>query len=362
MPPTSTIWQLEEQTRGKHKVLKSYLEAWFPKLATWSGRVVFIDGFAGPGEYEGHEKGSPLIALESILGHSHREKINGKVTFAFVEANRKRADHLRALVEPYREKLPKGWSLQVVTGKFDATMTEMMNVLEQAGRSLAPAFVMIDPFGVSDTPLSVIAEILKNRRAEVYISLMYEAINRHCGTPEFAPHLDALFGCTHWREGLTIDDPQARRAFLFDLYSAQLRQAGADQVVHFDLYNGNRLVYSIFFASGSWQGANTMKEAVWKIDPSGEFQFRGSSQSVLDLSSPDFQRLQEVLSEKFKDTGWVTISDVQRFVGSDQTDFHLGHLKKGALKPMEQSGQIELDSTSRSRKCTYPEGTRLRFL
>lgn len=49
MGPKNTLWPLEPHTRGKHLVLKHYLDAWFPILGSWSGRILFIDGFAGPG-------------------------------------------------------------------------------------------------------------------------------------------------------------------------------------------------------------------------------------------------------------------------------------------------------------------------
>lgn len=45
-----TLWQRDEQTEGKHIVLRSYLDGWFPILSRWNKRLLFVDGFAGPGE------------------------------------------------------------------------------------------------------------------------------------------------------------------------------------------------------------------------------------------------------------------------------------------------------------------------
>lgn len=69
MEPKSTLWPLEPHTRGKHLVLKHYLDAWFPILGSWSERILFIDGFTGPGEYESGEEGSPLIAIGTLREH-----------------------------------------------------------------------------------------------------------------------------------------------------------------------------------------------------------------------------------------------------------------------------------------------------
>jgi three-Cys-motif partner protein len=67
--PKETVWPLEPHSFGKHIVLRRYLKAWLPILGTTQGRIVFIDGFAGPGEYTGGEQGSPIIALEALGAH-----------------------------------------------------------------------------------------------------------------------------------------------------------------------------------------------------------------------------------------------------------------------------------------------------
>ena len=58
---------------------------------------------------------------------------------------------------------------------------------------LAPAFVMVDPFGVAGTPMEVFNRLFQNPKCEVYVSFMYEAINRFRGRPEFESHLAFLF-------------------------------------------------------------------------------------------------------------------------------------------------------------------------
>ncbi len=62
-------WSIPPHTRAKHEILRYYLGAWFPILATIQHRLLYIDGFAGPGEYEGGEDGSPIIALKVAKDH-----------------------------------------------------------------------------------------------------------------------------------------------------------------------------------------------------------------------------------------------------------------------------------------------------
>jgi hypothetical protein len=211
--------------------------------------------------------------------------------------------------------------------------------------------------------MDVIRRILQNPRSEVYISFMYEAINRFKEAPEFERHLDGLFGCDTWRKGLKIQDGYERKTFFYDLYAGQLRKNGARYVVRFELYSGNRLIYAVFFGTQHVKGANLLKEAIWKVAPFGDFSFRGtrSEQLTLDILSPDFAPLQVVLRKEFKRKGWLSIARIEDFVGSDRTDYHLGQLRKGALVPMEDSGQLEVDESTRRRRHTYPPGTQIRF-
>jgi hypothetical protein len=155
---------------------------------------------------------------------------------------------------------------------------------------------------------------------------------------------------------------QARTA-LYALYERRLRDAGAKQVIHFDIFDGNRLKYSIFFASQHEVGADRMKAAIWKAAPDGGFAFHGSRTPELALAaSPDFRPLKKQLRAKFGDGKWHDISEIVSFVKSDATDYHSGQLKQKTLKPMEEAGQVEADPATRRNKRTYPDGCRLKFL
>lgn len=361
MPPTSTIWQLEPHTQGKHLVLRKYLDAWLPIMSSWSGRILFIDGFAGPGQYAGGEEGSPIIALRALADYSATKPLTAEVVFIFIEKEPDRADHLRQMLSSIA--LPSSTTAQVVTGTFDGTLTSVLDDVDAQSTHLAPCFVMVDPFGVSGTPMSVLSRILGNRASELYISFMYEFINRFSTTPEFEPHLDELFGTPEWRRSTTVQDPDARRDSFYEVYERQLRKAGAKHVVRFELYQGQRLVYAIFFATQHPKGCDKMKQAIWKVVPFGDFAFRAASpgQLTMSLAAANFALLQQQLLAEFRGKGWIQIENVEMFASSDRTPFHSGHLRKCGLVPLEDSGNIAVDPSSRRRRHTYPPGTRLMF-
>jgi len=358
-----TLWHRGPHTEGKHLVLRNYLEAWLPILGSWNGRILFVDGFAGPGEYADGEDGSPVIALKAFIDHAHKRVIRGEVAFLFVEESEARANHLRGRVEALADDLPPNTNVEVRTDRFDESLNALLDELDDRGKRLAPSFVMADPFGVSGTPMNVMERILGHPTCELYISFMYESINRFLATDEFAPHLDDLFGTDEWRGAEDLSGEERKR-FLYGLYARRLKEVGARHVVHFDLYEGNRLVYAIFFATQHAKGCDLMKRAIWKVAPSGDFAFRGAKneQLVLGVDNPDFLPLRAILAERFRGEEWVDIDDLVEFMASDEVEYHTGHLKKQVLKPMEADAALEVDESTRKRRGTYPSGTLIRFV
>lgn len=95
--------------------------------------------------------------------------------------------------------LPKNVKLKAETAAFERAMTDIPNSITP-GKQLAPAFVMLDPFGVKGVPMALIQRILKNGHAKLCISFMYESIDRFKSTPEFDPILTTLYGSEEWKK------------------------------------------------------------------------------------------------------------------------------------------------------------------
>lgn len=259
-------------------------------------------------------------------------------------------------------KLPETAEVHVWPGTFDSLMTEALDQLDRQQTRMAPALVMMDPFGVKGIPIDVIKRILGNEKCEVYVTFMWEAINRHIGAPEFEGHLNQLFGTDGWKDAIRLEGRE-RKLFLHRLYRQKLKAAGARQVVRFHLLKGKRLKYSIFFGTGHTLGSDRMKEAIWKADPSGDYNFRGGEQAQISFLEPNFAPLQEALRERFEAAGWVSIKRIEEFVRSDATIYYAGQLRSHALLPMERAGRIEVKVNERVRKkgSTYPKTCRINF-
>ena len=363
MPPKDILWPLEPHTVGKHRVLRNYMQAWLPIMSRWNGQVVFIDGFAGPGEYDRGEPGSPVIALRTLIDHQSRRRFACKFYYVFIEKDKRRCNHLSNLLTNMHAEIPENCNYEIINSAFDETLTVVLDKLDEQNSQSAPSFIMIDPFGVSDTPMPVIARILANLKAEVYISLMYEFINRFDKKVEHEARLDKLFGYDSWRIGRNITNYEEKKQFYLELYERQLKAAGAEYVLRFELYEGGRMVYAIFFGTHSLDGCDKMKQAIWKEAPLGDYKFKGDLINQLSLGDDilDIASFRKSLINEFGSRGWVTIEEVTNFAKSDRTGFHSGHLKAKTLTPMEREGAIEVEPSSRKSKRGYPQGTKLRF-
>jgi three-Cys-motif partner protein len=215
-----TIWNLDPHTAKKHEILRRYFEAWLPIMASWNGRIVYIDGFAGPGRYSNGEDGSPVVVLKAARDHTF--PIKAELVCIFVESDLERCRHLKSVLDELASTLPDRVKYGVVHGRFDDHLTKTLNVIEKQKKNLAPAFVFIDPFGFSHTPFSTVSKLLGSSRCEVLVNFMYEEINRFLSVEKHAQDYDELFGTNEWRNAVNLTAPAERKKAIHDIYLKQL--------------------------------------------------------------------------------------------------------------------------------------------
>jgi three-Cys-motif partner protein len=360
--PLGTIWDLDPHTAKKHDILRRYFDAWLPIMASWNLRVVYIDGFAGPGRYSKGEDGSPVVVLKAARDHTYPMKT--ELVCIFVENDIDRCKHLRGVLDELAPTLPNRIKWEVAYGRFDEHLTNTLNLIEAQKKNLAPAFVFIDPFGFSHTPFKTVSKILGNSRCEVLVNFMYEEVNRFISLEEHADNFDKLFGTPEWRSVRNLSGPKQRRKAIHDIYLKQLKTCAA-YVHSFEMLNkGNSTDYFLFFATNNLKGLEKMKDAMWKVDDTGSFQFSDhyDSRGLLSLFSaqPNLAPLQDAISKNFKGRS-ISIENLQEWVIAE-TEFLSKHLKRPVLAPMEEAGEVSVaNPTSKRRKGTFSPGTILKF-
>lgn len=354
---------MEPHTEAKHEILRKYLDAWLPIITSRNGRVLYIDGFAGPGEYIGGKCGSPIIAIKSVM--EHKMKITSEIKMLFIEADEERCEYLKQKVGALKD-IPSNIETECICAKFDAKLKEILEYIDGQKGKLAPAFVFIDPFGFTGFPFSLIKRIMQNERCEVLINFMYEEINRFVGDEKLWPGLTETFGTEKWKDVIPEKDPKKRMEILHGIYKEQLeKEAGIKYVRSFKMMNKmNKTDYFLFFGTNMLMGLEKMKEAMWRVDKSGNFQFNDATyntfQGILFEPSPRLSELKKIIIEKFKGKS-VSSKQLGDFIVIN-TPFLRSHYKTSILRPMESASPPTIEVSNRKRNGTYPDDCIIKFL
>lgn len=288
-----TIWPIEPHTEAKHEILRYYLGAWFPILATTQHRLLYVDGFAGPGEYEGGEDGSPIIALKVARDHLLRDKLHRsgmELVFFFVEKDEARYQNLEQKLA--KLQLPSNFKIGMECDTFEHAFSGVLTKIEEQSKRLAPAFVFIDPFGLTGFPLSLIRRLAKQQSSEVLVTFNYQSLNQwFLWDKSKHEHVDALYGTNAWRGALDITNSQKREDYLRRAYQKALASLSW-KVRPFRMINRhNQTQYYLFFATRNWLGMLAMKRAMWSAAPAGDYKYS-------DLSNPEQASLFEKLYDE----------------------------------------------------------------
>jgi three-Cys-motif partner protein len=355
--PEETIWAIVPHTFAKHQILRNYLDAWLPIMSTISQRLVYIDGFSGPGEYKNGEPGSPIIALEAAKNHP--APLARDLVYIFIEERADRVAHLKSRVAAL--KLSGRFHVTIQQGTFAENLTSILNGLGP----VAPTFALIDPFGFAGIPYALIRRLLGKNKSEVLITFMVDSMNRWLThkNEEIRGHITEAFGT---EDALKIAFGNGDRAgALKDLYQRQLREA-AKFVRYFEMRDhDNRVVYYLFFASNNAKGHLKMKEAMWKVDPHGDFKFSDATNPAQTLlfSSPSSSPLADDITAKFQGVGQLRVEQVENYV-NDETAY-LGRHMREALAQLEAAGKLSVAATKADGKKrqgkTFPKDVLVTF-
>jgi three-Cys-motif partner protein len=355
--PDETVWEIEPHTQAKHELLTRYLNAWFPILGSWNTKVFYIDGFAGPGTYKAGEPGSPLLAIDAARQQQRFLK-DSKVLFLFNESEKERHDELRGRIDQIEDDLPDTFDLYLEHGEFVDLAQKLVD--DRGNRSFVPTFAFIDPFGWKGVPLNLIANLVRDKRSELFILFSYNSLNRWLTHKHQQENMRSLFGCDDYLRAVGMR-PTDRKKFLAGLYEQQLRYAGKfEYISRFEMIEKTgRTSYFLYHCTRNIKGLAVMRSAMWKIDPLRGCQF---SDKVAGLESmfegPLTFDLEDRIMAAFSGQ-LVPIEKLEEFVliGSP---FAPEHLKKVTLKPMQHAGLIT-EVVGQKARGTFPKGVQVRF-
>lgn len=201
-PPPS----IEEHSKAKLDVLRSYLHAYFDRLNVNLARDEFkldlIDGFAGGGVFQDDDtivSGTPLIMLEESeaaierLSRARTKPLRFDFKHYFVDKEAAHTDHLRKVLSEHGYQV-NDEKIIVRNSRFedvvDDIIAEVRRRQPRAGRSL----FLLDQCGFSQVEISLIARIFSELpAAEIILTFAADALTNFLAeTPEFVQMVTPL--------------------------------------------------------------------------------------------------------------------------------------------------------------------------
>jgi len=196
---------------------------------------------------------------------------------------------------------------------------------------------------------------------------MYGDINRFLDLDDNEVHLTETFGTDEWKNA-PKNDPNKRLEFLHDLYKKQLKSFSGANITFVNSFmmknKSNQTSYFLFFGTNKIEGLEKMKEAMWRTDKSGNFEFSDATyrpfQGVLFEDKPRYSELKIIILEKFKGKT-ISSKKLGDFVVTE-TSFLRSHYKIPILRKMEKESPSQIQVSNRKRKGTYPDDSIIKFL
>jgi three-Cys-motif partner protein len=344
----TTVWPANPHTLAKHRILAGYLKAWMPILSRQSAarnerakEVLFIDGFAGPGRYEGGEDGSPIIAMNVAIDHGHPFPL--PVSFLFIEHDRDRFDSLVQVIENQRPRISSSANIRLLPperGDCETVLTQLLADRQAGRRPIGPMLAFLDQFGYSDVTMGLIAQVMRNPSCEIFSYLDWRFLNAFMTDEKKWPAITRAFGDESWKACLSLHGKAREQSFL-KTYSDRLRNAGNTTFVwHFAMFGeGDQLLYWLFFCTNSLRGLEEMKKAMWHVDDQGSFRFSDANNpnqlTLAIMSAADDKWLAEHLHTRFLGHS-KSVGELKEYVLVDTPC----HKFKECLATLEREGRV----------------------
>ena len=302
---------------AKHRLIKHYLDGWFPKLGTWAGRVAYIDTHAGRGRHVSGEYGSPLVALQTLLQHSYRDELLQKceARFFFIERDPKNLEVLEAELRRIPD-IPARVHVETSAADGYGVLESVVRSLRDGGNKMAPAFIFVDPYGFK-IPGNLLRQLMAAGRVELFVNVIWRELDMAIRQQNPSGHgmatkLDEIFAGDKWRaiDGKTADERigQAMR-----LLSSVIK---AKWHTHFRMSTGGSATrYALLHLTNNDAGRDLMKECMWRVAPGGDFEIRqcdDPKQPLLITPEPDLALLRMWVVERLHQKACWTTKELKR--------------------------------------------------
>ncbi len=251
-----------EQSQIKAAIVSKYFAAWAKVIVPWarktgSGRVAYIDLFAGPGRYDDQTKSTPVMVLEKAIANpALRETL-------VAHFNDKDQTHCRSLAEVI-DTIPGIGQLKYKPKVHHSEVGEDL-VKRFEGMKLIPTLFFVDPWGYKGLSLRLVNAVLKDWGCDCIFFFNYNRISMGLSNDLVREHMSALFGeqrADSVRAKIEGASSADRELIVTEELASALKDMGGKYVLPFRFRKerGNRPSHHLVFVSKHVRGYNMMKD------------------------------------------------------------------------------------------------------
>ncbi|MDJ0362277.1 three-Cys-motif partner protein TcmP [Rhodococcus sp. H29-C3] len=311
-------WSKAPHTEAKHKIFRAYLARWYPILLSENGypSVTYAEGFAGPGVYKDGSPGSPVIAIQALLGTPELANTKKTTRFVFVDNDPRCVKILGEQLRANFPVRPRPLDLMPVS-VVEGTCAEAFEpALEAVGAWHQPILAVFDSWGNAPVPYRLIRRLAQNPSSEVVVTFMPQHFTRFVST--LGGEVDAVFGHdSSWREVADIQDGSKKKGFLLGKYRKMLKEAGFQFLLDFELVTKKGESLYLIFGTNHRRGLEKMKQSVWEVDAQYGIGFRDPKdefgEALFDLDDPQLAPLERMLVERLSSRESVRVETLREF-------------------------------------------------
>ncbi len=250
-----------EQSIVKATIVAKYFWAWakvvIPTARTHSGKIAYLDLFAGPGRYLDGTKSTPLLVLERAIQDPDMRQM--LVTF-FNDADPENARSLKTALRNLPGVETLKYEPQVKASEVGEKIVKTFESVK-----FVPTLFFVDPWGYKGLSLRLVNSVLKDWGCDCVFFFNYNRINMGLGNPYVEEHMNALFGrprADALRARLNVMKPSERELAILEEIVQALREMGGTYVLPFCFKNeqGSRTSHHLIFVSKHFKGYEIMKD------------------------------------------------------------------------------------------------------
>lgn len=358
-----------EQSLVKATIVSKYFDAWAKVMVSTqkrypdrsSGKIAYIDLFAGPGRYADGTQSTPIKILKNAIKNPD---IRDRLVTIFNDKDESCCRSLEKAIKgiPGIKKLKYTPQLEnEEVGKEIVKMFEEMNLI--------PTLFFVDPWGYKGLSLRLVNSVLKDWGCDCIIFFNYNRINMGLNNPLVKKHMNALFGeerANLLRSKVRRLSPYKRELMIIEELCQAIKSYGGQYTLPFTFKDarGKRTSHHLIFVSKAFRGYEIMKTIMAKESSSQtqgvpSFEYSPADflpkQSLLFRLSRPLEEIKKGMLEEFAGMT-LTMREIYKRHSVD-TSFIPRNYKQAFLQ-LEKKGKIK---ASKHRKGTFADSVEVTF-